>query len=149
MTISLQDITRDNWRECIRLKVADGQERFVAPNMFSLAESKYEPDCIPTAIYDDETMVGFLMYRAADYGLAKVWWIDRLMVGAQYQRRGYGRVGMELLLERLQATPGYAAALISFVPGNDAARNLYASLGFTDTGEIEDGEIVYRLRLER
>jgi diamine N-acetyltransferase len=145
MTITLQDITRDNWRECVRLKVAPEQERFVAPNMFSLAQSKYEPGYVPQGIYDGETMVGFLMYREEDYGLGKVWWIDRLLVGAQYQRRGYGRAGMELLLERLKATPGYAAVLISFVPGNNSARDLYASLGFVDTGEIEDGEIVYRL----
>jgi diamine N-acetyltransferase len=53
------------------------------------------------------------------------------------------------LLERLKAQPGYTAILISFVPENVAARNLYASLGFVDTGEIEEGEIVYRLPLDK
>jgi diamine N-acetyltransferase len=129
------------------LKVAPEQERFVASNAFSLAQSKYEPELIPQGIYDGETMVGFLMYRPADFGLAKVWLIYRLMVGKDYQGKGYGRAGMECLLERLRAIPGYNAVLISFVPDNDAARKLYASLGFEDTGEIEDGEIVYRLAL--
>ncbi|MBZ0276257.1 MAG: GNAT family N-acetyltransferase [Anaerolineae bacterium] len=147
MTITLRDITRDNWRACTKLKVADGQERFVATNAYSLAQARYEPECLPLAIYDDETMVGFLMYREADYGLAKVWYIDRLLIGAEFQRRGYGRAGMLALIERLRAIPGYAAVLISFVPDNDAARDLYASLGFTDTGEIDYGEIVYRLPL--
>lgn len=147
MTVTLQDITRDNWQECVRLQVTDDQRRFVAPNMFSLAQAKYEPECVPQAIYDGEMMVGFLMYREADYSLAKAWWIDRLMVGVEYQRQGYGRAGMLALLERLKAGRGYAAVLISFVPDNIAARDLYASLGFVDTGEIEHGEIVYRLRL--
>jgi diamine N-acetyltransferase len=92
-------------------------------------------------------MVGFLMYRPADFGLGKVWAIYRLMVGKDYQGKGYGRAGMVCLLEYLRAIPGYNAVLISFVPDNDAAQKLYASLGFEDTGEIEDGEMVYRLAL--
>lgn len=147
MNVTLRDITTDNWRACVKLKVAPEQERFVASNAFSLAQSKYEPELIPQGIYDGETMVGFLMYRPADFGLAKVWAIYRLMVGKDYQGKGYGRAGMECLLEHLRAIPGYNAVLISFVPDNDSARNLYASLGFVDTGEIEDGEIVYRLAL--
>lgn len=147
MNVTLRDITADNWRDCVSLKVGPGQENFVASNAFSLAQSKYEPELIPQAIYDGETMVGFLMYRPADLGLAKMWYIYRLMVAHDQQGKGYGRAGMECLLERLRAIPGYNAVLISFVPDNDAARKLYASLGFEDTGEIEDGEIVYRLGL--
>jgi diamine N-acetyltransferase len=54
---------------------------------------------------------------------------------------------MEALLKRLAAVPGYEAVLISFVPENEAARALYTSLGFQDTGEIEAGEMVFRLSL--
>lgn len=147
MNVTLRDITADNWRDCVRLKVAPEQERFVASNAFSLAQSKYEPELIPLGIYDNDTMVGFLMYRPADLGLAKVWMVYRLMVARNQQGKGYGRAGMVCLLERLRKIPGYNAVLISFVPDNDAVRKLYASLGFTDTGEIEDGEIVYRLAL--
>lgn len=147
VNVTLRDITADNWRACVKLKVAPEQERFVASNAFSLAQSKYEPELIPQGIYDGDTMVGFLMYRPGDFGLAKVWLIYRLMVGKDYQGKGYGRAGMVCLLQRLRAIPSYNAVLISFVPDNDAARALYASLGFEDTGEIEDGEIVYRLAL--
>jgi diamine N-acetyltransferase len=147
MTVMLRDITADNWRACARLKVADDQQGFVASNAYSLAQSKYEPELIPLGIYDDETMVGFLMYRDEDFGLGKVWAVYRLMVAHEHQGKGYGRAGMELLINRLKAVPGYSAILISFVPDNDAARRLYASLGFEDTGEVDDGEIVYRLPL--
>jgi diamine N-acetyltransferase len=147
LNISLREISRDNWRECVRLKVADDQQKYVASNAVSLAQSKYEPECVPLAAYDGGTIVGFVMYRPEDYGLSKLWFIDRLMVGAQYQGKGYGRAAMEALIARLKAIPGYNAILISFVPGNAAAEKLYASLGFVDTGEIDDGEIVYRLPL--
>jgi diamine N-acetyltransferase len=149
MNVELREITIDNWRQCVRLKVAPGQEQFVASNAVSLAQSKYETDSVPLAVYDGDTMVGFVMYHPEDYGMAKIWFIERLMVGADYQGKGYGRTAMQALLERLKAQPGYTAILISFVPENVAARNLYASLGFVDTGEIEEGEIVYRLPLDK
>ncbi len=147
VAISLREITRDNWRACVRLKVADDQQKYVASNAVSLAQSKYEPECVPLAAYGGETMVAFVMYRPEDYGLAKLWFIDRLMVGQEHQGKGYGRATMEALIGRLKSAPGYEAILISFVPGNEAAQKLYGSLGFEDTGEIEDGEIVYRMPL--
>ncbi len=145
MKVELREITRDNWRVCARLKVTPEQESFVASNAWSLAQSKYEPECVPLAAYDGETMVGFVMYREADYGLAKVWYIDRLLIGHQFQGKGYGRGTMEALIAHLKAQPGYNAILISFMPDNDAARNLYASLGFDDTGEMDEDEVVFRM----
>jgi diamine N-acetyltransferase len=143
--VTLRDITADNWRTCAKLKVADSQQRFVASNAYSLAQSKYEPECVPLGVYDGDMMVGFVMYREEDYVLSKLWFIDRLMVGHQYQGKGYGRAAMQTLIQRLKTIPGYTAILISFVPDNDAARRLYMSLGFEDTGEIEEGELVFRL----
>jgi diamine N-acetyltransferase len=145
--IILQEITRDNWLPCVRLKVAPDQEKYVASNAVSLAQSKYEPESVPLAIYDGDTMVGFVMYHPEDYGLSKIWFIERLMVGQHFQGKGYGRAGMEALIARLKAIPGYNAILISFIPDNAAAQKLYVSLGFKDTGEIEEGEVVYRLAI--
>ncbi len=62
MTMTLREITRENWLQCVRLKVAPEQEPFVAPNGVSLAQSKYEPEWVPLALYDDDEMVGFVMY---------------------------------------------------------------------------------------
>lgn len=145
MMVELREITRDNWKDCVRLKVAEDQQGFVASNAVSLAQSKYEPDYVPTGVYDGEKMVGFIMYAPGDHNGEKCWFIDRLMVGKDYQHKGYGRAAMQNLLAHLKAQPGYAAIYISFVPENEPAKNLYASLGFQDTGEIDDGEIVYRL----
>ena len=145
MTVTLREVTGDNWRECVRIKVEPEQTQFVASNAFSLAQSKYEPECVPLAVYDDEQMVGFVMYKSEDYGLAKTWFIERLMIGAEHQKKGYGRAAMKVLIERLRSQKGYNAILISFVQGNDIAQKLYSDLGFEDTGEIEDGELVYRL----
>ena len=147
MTVSLREITRDNWRECARMRVAPTQVHFIASNLYSLAQSKFEPECVPLAVYNDEQLVGFVMYKPEDYGLAKIWFIERVMIGEGHQGKGYGRAAMEALLNRLKAEKGYVAILISFVPGNEAAQKLYSALGFKDTGETEGEELVYRLAL--
>lgn len=147
MNITLREINRDNWRDCVRLKVSPDQERFVASNAVSLAQSKYEEECIPLAVYDENVMVGFVMYRPEDYLIGKIWFIERIMIGEAFQGKGYGRATMELLLSNLRSDKAYKAILISFVPDNIAARQLYTSVGFEDTGEIEYGEVVFRFAL--
>ena len=143
MTMTLREITRDNWLPCVRLKVAPEQEPFVASNGVSLAQSKYEPEWIPLALYNDEEMVGFVMYGVnRDEGK---YWILRVMVDRRYQGHGYGRAAMRLLLERLRAIPGCDEVAISYEPENEVARHLYASCGFRETGEVLEGETVARL----
>ena len=143
MTITLRPLTADNWIECIYLTVTPEQEGFVWPNSNSIAQFHFEPSCVPLIIYHDETMVGFTMYDTADY------MILRLMIDQRYQRRGYGCAAMQLLFERLEREYAHPTVSVSFVPGNTAAEQLYLSLGFQHTGEIEDGEIVVRRDLRR
>src|SRR5690348_10609217 len=99
--VELRPIDKSNWQTCVRLKVVPGQENFVATNVYSLAQAAYEPILTPMGVYDGETMVGFVMYtnRAADDGRH---WIVRVMVGADYQRKGYGRAAMIALIERMR-----------------------------------------------
>lgn len=143
MTITLRPITRENWRECIRLKVAPEEERFVASNVGSLAQAAYETECVPQAVYADDQMVGFLMYaRNPDDG---EYWIYRLMVAQKEQGKGYGRAALLAGLELLRAKPDCRQVFISWDTDNERAGQLYQKLGFEKTGEIVDGEIIARL----
>ena len=141
--VTLREITRDNLRACIELKTGPDQDGFVATNVVSIAQAYVEPTFVPRAIYDDETIVGFLMYGRDEKTGAD--WIIRLMVGAQHQRKGYARAAMQQALDLLSRQPDCKEILISYVPENVVAEQLYASLGFEPTGEVEDGEIVARL----
>jgi ribosomal protein S18 acetylase RimI-like enzyme len=47
------------------------------------------------------------------------------------------------------AAKGSTEIRLSFEPNNIVAERLYASLGFERTGEIEEGEVVMRLRVQR
>jgi diamine N-acetyltransferase len=138
--IELREITMENFRECINLSVADHQRGFVASNMYSLAEAKADGVSNPLAIYADDQMVGFTMYCFdPESGMG---YIDRLMVAAEHQGRGYGRAAMLEVIERLRNTPGCRRIRTAFEPTNAVAEALYESLGFRKTGEVTHGELV-------
>jgi diamine N-acetyltransferase len=146
MTVQLRPVTRDNFEECCDLEVSEKQRDFVSSNVFSLAESKFYPEFIPLAIYAGDTMVGFLMYGRDDLDGELVWTLLRLMVDRRYQRKGYGRAALELFIERMRLKPECKALHATVMPGNEIAQNLYASLGFVETGDVEDGDLVLRFR---
>ena len=149
MKIELKPVTKENWRECVRLEVAQDQKRFVAPNVVSLAESKFEPHYEPRAIYADSRMVGFAMYcpdeEAGDDGL---YWIFRLMTDQWHQCSGIGRMAMECLLDEI-AERGGRTVKISYVPQNTVAARMYEKMGFVDKGEVEEGEIIVEKDMNR
>lgn len=140
--ITFRPVTRDNLRDLVRLKVAEGQEDYVATNLVSIAQAYVEPTWTPMGIYDGETVVGFAMEGFdAD---TNQWWIVRFMIGADHQGKGYGTAALSALVASLAKRHGCREVYLSYVPGNDIAERMYAKAGFVPTGEIEEGEIVAR-----
>ena len=135
---TLKPVTKDNWQLAIRLEVAPEQRKFVAANLYSIAQSQFELGTRLLGIYnDEETMVGFMMYGPYKGAM----WIWRLMVDHRYQRRGYASTAVQALVDLLQAE-GHDKIYLSYEPENVVGAQFYASLGFTETGEIDDGEVV-------
>ncbi|MFW9991547.1 MAG: GNAT family N-acetyltransferase [Candidatus Odinarchaeota archaeon] len=139
MVVNLRAVTRENYRELIALEVAQDQKRFVASNLLTIAQMQFKEEKIVLGIYDGNTPVGLIAYDLDDYD---IW---RLMVDEKYQKRGHGRKAMEKVIELLHLHGKLPEARTSVVPENQAARKLYGSLGFRETGEIIDGEIVLSL----
>ena len=55
--IRLKPITKENYRGCIELKTTKEQEKFFAPNWYSLLEAVYEEARQAFAIYHQEEMI--------------------------------------------------------------------------------------------
>jgi diamine N-acetyltransferase len=150
MQLRLEPITKDNWRKAIKLNVDETQKSFVAPNYYSTIEAMFEPENLSArAAYDGEDMVGFVMYGFDPEVNPRRYWIVRLMVDMNHQRKGYGRAIMQQTIDILKQKSDCDAIYISFVPENQTARALYTSLGFEDTGTMEDGETVFKLPLKQ
>jgi diamine N-acetyltransferase len=144
----IRPVTRENWQQLIKLQVREDQKGYVASNLYSIAQSQFGDeyeghwDLHPFGIYDGDNPVGFLMYGLNLEHPTQQAFIQRLMVDEKYQGKGYGRYGMEKLLEIFLSDERIKEVGISYEPHNEAARKLYASLGFVETGEILEGEAV-------
>jgi diamine N-acetyltransferase len=66
------------------------------------------------------------------------------VIDAAAQGRGIGRAALEAMIARLAADPECHEVALSYDPENEVARRLYAGLGFVETGEMEDDELVAR-----
>lgn len=155
--VELRRITDDNFRAVIDLELAEGQDTFVAPNVYTLAEAfvAVSDDAnipMPFAIYADDVLVGFIAMAytrpqggetLGDYEMY------RFMVDRRHQGKGYGRAALAQAIAFLATQPHGPASHIatSFVPGNDVAKALYLSLGFVETGELDGDELVAKYAL--
>jgi len=143
--VILEEVGADNWRACTALEVEQSQQRFVAPVYHYLALCAYgDSPWRPLAVRAEGVVVGFVMWGVdpAD----ESFWIGGLYIDRRHQRRGHARAVVTQLLERAESA-GHQEAALSYHPQNTAARSLYASIGFVETGEVEDEEKVARKRL--
>ena len=146
MTVTLVEITADTVRAVCNLALAPGQQNFVAPNAVSLAQALFNDAAWYRAVHADGELVGFVMLEdetlrrepPAEPGI----FLWRLMIAAEHQRRGIGREVMRLLLEQVRSRPGVRKFCTSYVPKPGGPGPFYEGLGFTPTGEIDDGEVV-------
>ena len=143
MEITLRPLTEKNYKECFKLKVYDEQSHMVAPNVYSVAESKIYPELSPLTIYSGERMVGFILHGTGEGR----YWLVRLMIDKNHQKKGYGREALRLLVERLKEEAKYESLYLSYTPDNKVAAMMYEKFGFVQTGEIVEDEIVVKLDL--
>jgi diamine N-acetyltransferase len=148
MDVRLELVTEHNLAAVFDLDVADDQRQFVAPNPWSLAQAYTEHEIAwPRAIVLDDEVVGFLMLEIdPDEKDGRPFWLWRLMVGRDHQRRGIGAAALAQAIEEVRRRGG-TDLYTSWVEGTGSPQPFYEKLGFVANGEIDDGEIVARLAL--
>lgn len=144
-TISLREITKETLVSILKLKVAPAQEQFVASNAVSIAQAHFSAHAWFRAIYADETPVGFVMLH--DEPEKPEYYLWRYMIDARYQRMGFGRQALQLLIAHVKTRPNATELLLSYVPKEGGPQPFYESLGFTHTGRIVEDEVEMRIAL--
>lgn len=129
----------------MNLEVAENQGHLVAPNSMSIAEAYFEPKAWFRAVYADEDPVGFIMlFDDADKPVYYLW---RMMIADGYQRKGYGRRAMELLVDYVRTRPNATEIIVGSIPGEGSPQPFYEGFGFVPTGEVKHGETQLTLEL--
>lgn len=136
-------ITKANFWECCCLSVEESQREFVAPNSYSLAQSKFEPECEPYGISDGEKLVGFIMFAIDPK--TNEYWIHRLMIDKKYQGMGYGKEVFRMALKHLTNDTTRHRIWLDVNEKNPVAQKMYESFGFVDTGKMNGDERIMML----
>ncbi|HEU5367001.1 MAG TPA: GNAT family N-acetyltransferase [Ktedonobacterales bacterium] len=154
--LTIQAVTRANWRSALHLRVLPEQQRFVADYepVAAIALAKAYVGAMglqwmPYVFSQAEEMVGFvtLAYQAEN---ASLYWVLHFFIDARYQGQGYGKKALEvLLIEIKHQHPACQLIQLTVHPENLAAQRLYSQAGFLPIGEMLEGEPVYQLRLPR
>jgi diamine N-acetyltransferase len=141
--VTLREVDRENVRAICDLQLAEGQDRYVAPAAYTVAESAYEPNPFLRAIYADGQPVGVLFVDQEDAVRPR---LVRFMVDARHQRAGIGRRAIRLVAEHFTAA-GAQELETSYQPGPQEPAGFYALCGFAETGREHGGERVVVLGL--
>ncbi|GAA3714381.1 GNAT family N-acetyltransferase [Salinicoccus jeotgali] len=141
--ISLENIQPDDKIISGKIKLKDHQLSFIETIDECLEEARECSAWRPVAIYADDVLVGFAMYGFV--GDPKEAWIDRIMIDSAQQGKGLGQKAMMHLIDVVTKTYDVGEIYLSFVEGNDVAKELYEKLGFKFTGKRDpQGELIYR-----
>jgi diamine N-acetyltransferase len=147
MHLEFKEITRDNWEQCIRLRVPPTQTKYLPSNVYALAESKFLTDRVPLAVYDGRTMIGMVTCSyAPEIGRA---WIHRLMIADSFRNKGYTHAALRKLLHRLRKLPGVGVIGADYRPDNQILARVFDHFGFHVTGQVTaSGDTVACLKVE-
>ena len=72
---------------------------------------------------------------------------SQFFIDERYQGKGFGYQAAEMILQEMEKDGVYDRVVLCYVEGDEAAKRLYLKLGFTHTGEEEEGEVVMERRL--
>jgi diamine N-acetyltransferase len=149
--VSLRRITAETLEAILALQVSEEQRAFVATNERSIAQAHFDEGAWFRAVCADETPVGFVLVHdeslCAEPREKGYFFLWRLMIDQRYQRMGFGRRAIRLVIAQVRSRPDSDALRTSYRCGEGSPEGFYRKLGFEPTGEEEDGEILALLEL--
>lgn len=144
MNLRFEGVSEESYEEVLALHVAKYQDNFIETTRQCLDEAKELSLWNPTAIYDENKIIGFAMYGFfKSEGVNGRVWLDRFMIDERYQGKGYGVNALKLLISKLYDEYECNEIFLSIYEENVVAIKIYEKLGFRFNGEFDiNGEKV-------
>ena len=102
-------------------------------NAISIAETRFDSEMHPNAIYNNNALIGFFMYKRAETQ-ADTATICRFMLDDRFKDKGLEEKALEHVLRGLKIQ-GVKRVILSATETNEEAEKLYRSFGFHAAGE--------------
>lgn len=152
--IRLLDVSEQNWRDVISLRVNEKQKNFLDKPVGIIARGYIYRSCNARVlgIYNDSQPIGVALVKDLDEEPA-CYDLQQFMIDERFQNRGFGTEALCLLLSLLSKENKYSQVEVCVHKDNAAALGMYAKAGFADTGYIDDSlpdcrNLIYRFRQE-
>jgi diamine N-acetyltransferase len=139
VSVEIRKITPENVGDACRITLRPGQDRYVAPVSYSLAQAYADPEVAwPRLVCEGDEVVAFVMggFKDGDPLLHSTIW--RLNVAGDAQGRGYGRFAVRAVAEEAKRR-GRGELYTAYLLGEGSPEGFYRSLGFRPTGRSMDG----------
>ena len=139
--IRLEEVSINNYEDCIELELEPEQRGNLTSNSISIAQSKFETHFRTRAIYNDSEVVGFLTYcHEVEPEDLELYWLFRFMFDKAHQGNGYASKALELLIDEIRELGGKRLYTMH-KPTNVHASSAYKKFGFKKIGVLDDGDI--------
>jgi diamine N-acetyltransferase len=131
------------------LTLRPGQEQFVTPVSYSIADAYLSPTTSwPRVVLDGNDVVGFIRGNfdpdARQEEFRSCIW--RINVAASAQGAGIGRFAVKALAEEARSR-GFHRLTVIWEPGEEGPEEFFLRLGFTIIGQTQYGENIGALEL--
>ncbi len=134
--VIIEPLDVDNWLKICDLSVSEEQKTFfTVPNVYWIGISRYEEKSELFAIKANDTYVGLIGGGFDEDGVTGC--INPVMIDFRYQKKGYAKAAILLMIDYLQEKLGVKKININHQKVNSVAGKMYGSLGFMIYGEDE------------
>ena len=131
----------DLWYATVECRLAPGQEEFVNPAGFSIGRAYLHPENhVPCIIWKGDCRIGYIVLRKWSDGSATGW---SYYLDAKHQGKGFGKSPARLAIQNLKAAAPEQPIKLSTEKDNIKAQNLYRSVGFTLSSEMDGDDLIF------
>lgn len=147
--LRLEELSAKTIVDANNLTLRRGQEQFVTPPSYAIADSFLDPATSwPRVVLDGDTVVGFIRGNfdpdATQEEFRSCVW--RVTVSADRQGTGVGRFAVRALAEEA-ASRGFGHITALWEPGDDGPEEFFLRVGFVITGQTQYGENIGTLAI--
>jgi len=149
MTLHLEELSSTTAAAANSLTLRSGQEDYVTPPTYALAETMLEDVASwSRVVLDDDEVVGVIFGVFDEHNpqpefRAALW---RVTVSGDHQGQGIGRIAVEALAEEARSR-GVKELTAIWEPGEYGPHEFFTAVGFVVKGETQYGEALGVLEL--
>jgi len=147
--LRLEELSASTIVDANNLTLRRGQEQFVTPPSYAIADSFINPATSwPRVVLDGNRVVGFIRGNFDPYAVQEEFrsWIWRVTVAGDVQGTGVGKFAVTALAKEARGR-GFERLTALWEPGDEGPEAFFLRVGFVIVGQTQYGENIGALEL--